>query len=81
MTQKLRNESGRVVVCLFCGTRTYVPASPARDTFNLPESAPGVTLVRCHVCRKEAPYSASEIFRNPEVSLSDENSRSRAAGI
>ena len=81
MTQRLRNESGRVVVCLFCGTRAFVPASPARDTVNLPESGPGVTLVRCHVCHKEAPYSASEIFRNPEVSLSDENSRSRAAGM
>jgi hypothetical protein len=81
MVQKLRNESGRVVVCLFCGTRTFVPASPARDTANLPESGTGVTLVRCHLCRKEAPYSASEIFRNPEVSLPDDNSRCRAAGL
>lgn len=78
MTQKLRTESGRVVVCLFCGTRTFVPASPTRRTA---DSGPGVTLVRCHLCRKEAPYSASEIFRNPEVSLPDDNSRSRAAGI
>jgi RNase P subunit RPR2 len=80
MSQKLRSESGLVVVCLFCGTRTFVPASP-RDAANLPESAPGVTLVRCHVCRKEAPYSASEIFPNPEGSLPNENSRSSAAGI
>lgn len=80
MSQKLRNESGLVVVCLFCGTRTFVPASP-RDAVNLPESTPGVTLVRCHVCRKEAPYSASEIFPNPEVSLPDDNARSRAAGM
>lgn len=81
MVQKLRNESGRVVVCLFCGTRTFVPASPARDTVNLPDSGPGVTLVRCHVCCKEAPYAASEIFRNQEVSLPGDNSRSRAAGL
>lgn len=81
MVQKHRNESGRVVVCLFCGTRTFVPASAARDAVNLPESGAGVTLVRCHLCRKEAPYSASEIFRNPEVPLPDDNARSRAAGI
>ena len=81
MTRKLRNESGRVVVCLFCGTRAFVPLSTARDTLNLPTSVPGVTLVRCQICRKEAPYSASEIFSNPEVSLSDESSRSRAAGL
>jgi hypothetical protein len=81
MVQELRNESHRLVVCLFCGTRTFVPASAARDTVSLPESGPGVTLVRCHLCRKEAPYSASEIFRNPEVSLPGDNSRSRAAGI
>jgi len=81
MVQKLRNESHRVVVCLFCGTRTFVPASAARDTVSLPKSGPGVTLVRCHLCCKEAPYSASEIFLNPEVSLPGGNSRSRAAGI
>ena len=81
MVQKVRNESGRVVVCLFCGTHTFVPASPARDTVHLPDFGPGVTLVRCHVCGKEAPYSASEIFRNQDVSLADDNSRSRAAGL
>jgi hypothetical protein len=81
MVQELRNESGRVVVCLFCGTRTFVPASPARDTLNLPDSGPWVTIVRCHLCRKEAPYSASEIFPNQDVSLRGENSRSRAAGL
>ncbi len=81
MVQKLRNESGRVVVCLFCGTRTFVPASSARDTFHLPDSGPGVTLVRCHVCGKEAPYSASEIFQNQDVALADGDARSRAAGL
>ena len=80
MVQKLRNESGRVVVCLFCGTRTFVPASSARDTFT-PDAGPGVTIVRCHLCCKEAPYAASEIFRNQDVSLRGDNSRSRAAGL
>jgi hypothetical protein len=81
MTQKLRNESSRVVVCLFCGTRTFVPASPARDTAHLPDSGPGVTLVRCHICCKEAPYSASEIFLNQEVPRYEGGVRSRAAGL
>lgn len=81
MAQKLRNESGRVVVCLFCGTRTVVPASQARDAVSEPTSGAGITIVRCHLCRKEAPYAASEIFRNQDVSLSDDNSRSRAAGL
>lgn len=81
MAQKLRNESGRLVICLFCGTRTFVPASPARDTISQPDSGPGITIVRCHLCRKEAPYSASEIFRNQDASFSEGNSRSRAAGL
>lgn len=80
MTQKLRSETGRVVICLFCGTRTFVPSSPARDIAHLPDSGPGITIVRCHMCRKEAPYSASEILHQ-EVPLSEGNSRSRAAGL
>jgi len=81
MAQKLRNESGRVVVCLFCGTRTFVPASAARDIVHMPDFGPGVTLIRCHSCGKEAPYSASEIFQNQDVSVTESNSRSRAAGL
>lgn len=80
MTQRSRNENARVV-CLFCGARTYVPASPTRDILNQPESAPGIAIIRCHVCRKEAPYSTSEIFVPQEVSLHDSNARSRAAGL
>ncbi len=81
MTQKRRSESDRVVVCLFCGTRTFVPFSPARDIASQSDSWPGVTLVRCHLCRKEAPYSASEIFLTQDGPLSADNSRSRAAGL
>ena len=79
MTQKSRSENARVV-CLFCGSRTFVPASPTRDTLNQ-ESGTGVSLVRCHVCCKEAPYSASEIFLLHEVALPDDDNRSRAAGV
>ena len=81
MTQKSRNESDRVVVCLFCGARTFVPFSAAREVASQSDSGPGVTLVRCHLCRKEAPYSASEIFFTQEVPLSEANARSRAAGL
>ena len=80
MTQKPRNENARVV-CLFCGTSTFVPASNSRDIANQPDSGAGITIIRCHVCRKEAPYSASEIFQLQEASLPGDNSRSRAAGF
>jgi hypothetical protein len=80
MTQKPRNENARVV-CLFCGTRTFVPSSEARYSASQSDSGAGITLIRCHVCCKEAPYSASEIFQLPEVSLPGDNSRSRAAGF
>jgi RNase P subunit RPR2 len=81
MTQKPRSENARVVVCLFCGTHTFVPVSPARDIANESNSGPGITIVRCHVCHKEAPYSASEIFLLRKVALPDGNTRSRAAGL
>ena len=80
MTQKPRNESARVI-CLFCGTRTFVPASPARGFANQPDSGPGITLVRCHICRKEAPYSASEIFITQDTPLHEGSARTRAAGL
>lgn len=80
MTQQLKNDSARVV-CLFCGTRTFVPPSPVRDPDNEKDCGPAITLVRCHICRKEAPYSASEIFLAQEVSLADGDSRSPAAGL
>lgn len=79
MTQRPGNENARVV-CLFCGSRTFVPASAARDTAD-GDCSPGVALIRCHVCRKEAPYSASEIFLAQEVTAPDGTARSRAAGL
>jgi transcription elongation factor Elf1 len=77
MTQKPRNENA-CVVCLFCGSRTFVPFSATRD---ITDNDSGIALVRCHVCGKEAPYSASEVFLNQEVSIAEGNPRSRAAGI
>ncbi len=40
MTQQSRNENARVV-CLFCGARTFVPASATRDSAHQPESGLG----------------------------------------
>jgi len=80
MMQKLRNENARVV-CLFCGASTYVPASRARDAHNEIDFGPGITLVRCHVCCKEAPYSANEIFSTQDISRSNSNARAGAAGL
>jgi len=80
MTQQSRNENARVV-CLFCGARTFVPVSATRDMLNELDSGPSISIIRCHVCCKEAPYSASEIFLTQEVPLSEANSRSRAAGL
>ena len=80
MTQKSKSEKGRAVVCLFCGTRTFVPASPSRDIGEA-ESAAGISLVRCHVCHKEAPYAASEMLPVQEATFAGGNVRSRAAGL
>jgi hypothetical protein len=49
------------VVCLFCGSRTPAPApKPARRSAKrVSEKNFRVSLVRCHVCLKEAPYQFS----------------------
>jgi hypothetical protein len=80
MTQKSKNENARAVVCLFCGIRTFVPASPSRDIAEA-ESGAGIALVRCHLCHKEAPYAASEMLPVQEAGFAGGNVRSRAAGF
>jgi hypothetical protein len=81
MTQKLKNEDGRAVVCLFCGIRTFVPASFSRDAAGEADLGAGIAIVRCHVCHKEAPYSASEMLPGCESGFAGSNARSRAAGL
>lgn len=80
MTQQYRNQNSRVVLCLFCGSQTFVPVSPSRDAADQ-EFGSGITLVRCHVCHKEAPYGASEMFLQRESSLAESDSRSGPAGL
>lgn len=50
------------VVCIFCGLPTPARAS-SEGTFatHLPRPITRVSLVRCEVCGKEAPYYADEI--------------------
>jgi len=81
MTQKLQTASDRIVVCLFCGTHTAGPVSHSHESASRPGSGAGVTLIRCQVCRKEAPYSASDIVRPQEIPLLASNSRTRTAGL
>lgn len=78
MAQKSQNQNGRAVVCLFCGTHTFVPDSPSRDAAAEADSGGGISIVRCHVCHKEAPYAASEMTPGR---LAGNNVRSRAAGL
>jgi hypothetical protein len=49
------------VVCLFCGSRTPAPApKPAlRSARKAADANFRVSIVRCHVCGKEAPYQFS----------------------
>jgi len=81
MAQKSKNENGRAVVCLFCGTRTFVPASPSREAAAEADSSGGISIVRCHVCHKEAPYAASEMTPGRASGFADDNVRGRAVGL
>jgi hypothetical protein len=61
MTAAAVQENSAEVVCLFCGSRTPAPApKPARRAARrTAETKFRVSLVRCHVCLKEAPYQFS----------------------
>jgi hypothetical protein len=48
------------VTCIFCGRATPVPAlGPSKFASAGPRR---ISLVRCKVCGKEAPYRACDIF-------------------
>jgi len=68
-------ENSAEVVCLFCGSRTPAPApKPARRSARRVADANfRVSLVRCHVCGKEAPYQ----FSTPDDGYEE---RAKAAG-
>jgi hypothetical protein len=51
------------VICLYCGVHTPLPVSASRglSTDAIAMSNPPLSIVRCQVCGKEAPYLADEI--------------------
>ena len=65
MVSEVEASDARGVVCLFCGSRTALPAAAAGRAAHA-QLEPCVTLVRCNICGKEAPYSPHHI-----VSLRD----------
>jgi hypothetical protein len=74
MTAETDQKNCSEVTCLFCGSRTPVPAAkPARRSANRTTDANfRVSIIRCHICEKEAPYQIS----NPDAY----ENRARAAG-
>ncbi len=64
------------VVCIFCGLPTPVQTSrEGAATTNATRSNHRVSIIRCEICGKEAPYPAHEIaefggvFHEPSSSL------------
>ena len=67
MTAAIAEENDIEVVCLFCGSHTPAPApKPARRRASGANYR--VSIVRCRVCGKEAPYqfSASQDYDDGE---------------
>ena len=57
------------VKCLFCGQRT--PGPMLVGVRRLPDTNEEtnfrVSVIRCHKCGKEAPYSSDHVIRNGET--------------
>jgi hypothetical protein len=50
------------VICIFCGLATPVPASgPRVRASHVARKTSGISIVRCDVCGKEAPYPPRDI--------------------
>jgi len=57
------------VTCIFCGLPTPVHASVQRGTGTNPsQPTRHISLVRCEICGKEAPYLSCEVAEFAEVS-------------
>ena len=69
MTVETVQESPREVACMFCGTQTPAPApKPAKRAARSAHSANfRVSIVRCHLCGKEAPYQFPQEFYQEEA--------------
>ena len=62
MNQTSDPKNRRAVVCIFCGLLTPVPENRVADE-------PRLSIIRCHVCGKEAPYPADKIIGVRAVGL------------
>lgn len=69
MTEEPVSKLRSGVVCLFCGARTPGPAFAGLPRWSHDAAEPNfrVSLIRCHRCGKEAPYSSAEIIRYEET--------------
>lgn len=58
--QELETIACKEVICIFCGLPTPVPASdPSKIASYVPRR---ISIIRCKVCGKEAPYRACDIL-------------------
>jgi len=81
MTQSLQVNHQKGVICLFCGQSTRLPApAESRRLANPIESGLRASIIRCHLCGKEALYLSEEIVDFQDVPNTP-NLRARAAGL
>jgi hypothetical protein len=65
VSQKLETITRKEVTCIFCGLPTPVPASgPSKFASHVPRH---ISIVRCKLCGKEAPYRARDTFEVGEM--------------
>jgi len=65
VSQKPETITRTEVTCIYCGLPTPVPASaPSKFASHV---ARHISIVRCKLCGKEAPYRACDIFEFSEM--------------
>jgi len=81
MSQGVEETYHKGVVCLFCGKSTHLSAqAERRRSANPSEASYQVSIIRCHLCGKEAIYLPGEIVDLQE-SLTTTELKARAAGL
>jgi hypothetical protein len=71
------------VTCIFCGLPTPVDShAPEKAEAGWPQSSTRVSLVRCEICRKEAPYLSREVTEFGDIVRTSESFfRARPHGL
>jgi len=77
MNSGLQQKHHKKVICLFCGTRTAVPVQTELRCEHPLEFDGHLSIIRCHLCGKEAVYRFEEIFDFQE---GPQHNKSIAAG-